>query len=288
MLAHAAFKEGVMVSIFTILALVFSLIACFVFPIVLCIVFMKKTRPGPLSLIMGIIVFIVFVFILEQLMHYAFLVAIPATKTLFENNVWLYATYGAFAAGIFEEGGRFLAFSIFLKKKREWKHGIAYGIGHGGIEALLLATPGVLNSLIYTAMINSGTYDALIKTQPKVTADLLLQARDTLLTEAPWMFALTGVERICAISFQIALSVLVLYAVYKKRYMFIGLAVLIHAAIDFPAVLFQRGLLPLWSVEAYCVVLAVPALIFIIWSRKLFPAAPAEPLPEPVSEGVSS
>jgi len=273
-----------MVSIFTILALVFSLLACFVFPIVLCIVFMKKTRPGPLPLIMGILVFIVFVFVLEQLMHYAFLVAIPATKTLFENNVWLYATYGAFAAGIFEEGGRFLAFSVFLKKKREWKHGITYGIGHGGIEALLLAAPGVLNSLIYTFMINTGTFDALIKTQPKATADLLLQARDTLLTEASWMFALTGVERICAICFQIALSVLVLYAVYKKRYIFIGLAVLIHAAIDFPAVLFQRGLLPLWSIEAYCVVLAVPALIFIIWSRKLFPAAPAEPLPEPVRQ----
>ena len=286
--AYAAYQEGAMVSIFTILALVFSLLACFVFPIVLCIVFMKKTRPGPLPLIMGIIVFIVFVFVLEQLMHYAFLVAIPATKILFENNIWIYATYGAFAAGIFEEGGRFLAFSIFLKKKREWKHGITYGIGHGGIEALLIAAPGVLNSLIYTFMINTGTYDALIKTQPKATADLLLQARDTLLTEASWMFALTGVERLCAICFQIALSVLVLYAIYSKRYMLIGLAVFLHAAIDFPAVLYQRGLLPLWLIEAYCVVLAVPALIFIIRSRKLFQAAPAEPLPEPVSGGISS
>lgn len=266
-----------MVSIFTILALVFSLLACFLFPIVLCIVFMKKTRPGPKPLIAGILVFIVFVIILEQLMHYAFLVAIPSTKALFESNVWLYATYGALAAGIFEEGGRFLAFTIFLKKKREWKHGIAYGIGHGGIEALLLAAPGVLNSLIYAAMINTGTFDALIKTQPKVTADLLVQAKDTLLTEASWMFALTGVERICAICFQIALSVLVLYAIYSKRYILIGLAVFLHAAIDFPAVLYQRGLLPLWLIEAYCVVLAVPALIFILKSRRLFAAASAVP-----------
>ena len=274
MSAFAAFKEGVMVSIFTILALVFSLLACFLFPIVLCIVFMKKTHPGPKPLIAGILVFIVFVVILEQLMHYAFLVAIPSTKALFEGNVWLYATYGALAAGIFEEGGRFLAFTIFLKKKREWKHGIAYGIGHGGIEALLLAAPGVLNRLIYTFMINSGTYDVLVKTQPKATADLLMQAKDTLLTEASWMFALTGVERICAICFQIALSVLVLYAIYSKRYILIGLAVFLHAAIDFPAVLFQRGLLPLWMIEAYCVVLAVPALIFILKSRRLFDAAP--------------
>ena len=264
-----------MVSIATILALCFSLLACFVFPIVLCIVFMKKTRPGPLPLIMGILVFIIFVLVLEALMHFALLSAIPSAKAFLNSNIWIYATYGAFAAGIFEEGGRWLAFSVFLKKKREWKHGIAYGIGHGGIEAVLLATPGVVNSLIYAVMINTGTFDAMKNALPQATADVLQQTRDALVSEAPWLFTLTGIERLCAISFQIALSILVLYAVYKKKYQFVGLAVLLHAAIDFPAVLYQKGLLPLWSVELYCVVLAVPALIFIFKSRKLFPAAPA-------------
>ena len=270
-------EEGYMVSIFTILALVFSFLACFVFPVVLCILFMKKTKPGIVPLLLGIVVFIVFVLVLEQGMHYAVLVLIPGTKSLLENNVWLYAIYGAFAAGIFEECGRWLAFSLFMKKKREWKHGITYGIGHGGIEAVLLVSLGVLNNLIYAIMINTGTFDTLIKTQPQATADILRQTKDALISTSYWMFALTGVERICAIAFQIALSVLVLYAVSRKKYQFVGLAILLHAAIDFPAVLYQKGILPLWSVEVYCVVLAVPALIFILKSKKLFPAAPQGP-----------
>ena len=269
--AQATRREVTMVSLTTILALCFSLLACFVFPVVLCIVFMRKTRPGILPLIMGIVVFIVFVLVLEQLMHYAVLVMIPATRDLFAGNVWLYAAYGAFAAGIFEECGRWLAFSVILKKKREWKHGITYGIGHGGIEAVLLAAPNIISSLVFAVMINMGTFDALIKSLPKASADALLQAKDSLIFQAPWLFAISGVERICAITFQIALSVLVLYAVSKKKYIYILLAVVLHAAIDYPAVMYQKGLLSLWSIEAYCVVLAVPALIFILKSRKLFP-----------------
>ena len=71
-----------MVSIFTILALSFSLMGCFVFPIVLCIVFMRKTRPGAIPLLIGMAVFIVFALILEQSMHYLILRLIPETRTL--------------------------------------------------------------------------------------------------------------------------------------------------------------------------------------------------------------
>ena len=272
-----------MVSILTIAALCFSLIGCFVVPIVLCIVFMRKTRPGALPLILGIAVFIIFVLILEQLMHYAVLFGIPFTRDLIGGNTWLYATYGALAAGIFEEAGRFLAFSLFLKKKREWKHGITYGIGHGGIEAILIAFPSVLNSLIYSILINTGGFDALKNSTPTATASLLEQARQSLLNEPSWLFALSGVERMCALIFQIALSVLVLYAVYSKKYLFVGLAVLLHAGIDFPAALYQRGVLPIWSVELFCVLLTIPSLIFIFKSRKLFAGAANEQSPADIT-----
>ena len=279
-----------MVSLTTILALCFTLFACFVFPIVLCIVFMRKTRPGILPLITGIVVFVLFVLVLESLMHYALLVKIPATRDLFAGNVWLYALYGSFAAGIFEECGRWLAFSVILKKKHEWKHGITYGIGHGGIEAVLLVAPSIISSLVFAVMINMGSFDAMIKSLPKTSSDALFQVKDSLISQAPWTFALSGVERICAISFQIALSVLVLYAVSKKKYIYILLAIVLHAAIDFPAVMYQKGLLTLWSVEVYCVVLAIPALIFIIKSRKLFPApAPVPALASvPAAPGVAT
>ena len=81
---------------------------------------------------------------------------------------------------------------------------------------------------------------------------------------------LDGFERVCAITIQIALSVLVLYAVTRKKYIFVGLAILLHAALDFPAALAQRGIVPLLAVEGIVAVFAVASLIFILKSRKLF------------------
>ncbi len=268
-----------MVSIFTILALCFSLLACFAFPIILCIVFMRKTRPGALPLIMGIIVFIVFALILEQIMHWAFLIAIPQTKSILGSNIWLYATYGGLAAGIFEEVGRFFAFKFFLKKKTMWKHGVTYGIGHGGIEALLIVFPVILNSLIYAVLINSGSFDAMLSPLPQATVDVLLKTKDALLSEPSWYFALGGLERIFTITIQIALSLLVLYAVSKKKYAFFFLAILLHAALDFPAALAQGGILPIYAVEGIVAVCAAVSLIFILKSKNLFAAIPEVNVP---------
>ena len=54
---------------------------------------------------------------------------------------------------------------------------------------------------------------------------------------------MTGVERIIALSIQISLSVLVFYAVKEKKYIYFFLAILCHAFIDFPAGLYQMGVI---------------------------------------------
>jgi len=270
-----------MVSIWTILALVFSLLACFAFPIILCIVFIRKTHPGIKPLLVGIGVFIVFV-AMEGIVNYTFFNLIPATKSLLTGNAWILAVYGGLAAGIFEETGRLAGFSLLLKKKREWKHGVTYGIGHGGIEALLVSS-SALNCLIYAVMINTGTFDAILQSIPAAyssQADSLLTVRNSLLSDPAWTFAVIGTERICAVTVQIALSILVLYAVSRKKYIYWGLAILLHAALDFPAGLYQGGVLPLPAVEGIVAVFAAAALIFILKSKKLF-AAESAPVPSP-------
>jgi len=273
-----------MVSTCTILAIVFSLLACFAFPILLCIFFLRKTRPGIMPVLIGAAVFIVFALILEQILHYAILSAIPQTSAFLKENDWAYVIYGAMAAGIFEEFGRFLAFFFIMKKKREWKHGIAYGIGHGGIEAVLLIFPAVLNNLIYAVMINTGSFDSLVTSMPGgasgAAGTALMQVRDSLLTDSSWLFAAAGFERIFTIIIQIALSLVVLYAVYTKKYLFVGLAILLHAAIDVPAVLFQRGVLPLWVTEIIVGIIAVAGFIFILKSKLLFAQKENEPAME--------
>lgn len=86
---------------------------------------------------------------------------------------------------------------------------------------------------------------------------------------APHMFLVSGFERMFALSLQVALSLLVLYGVRKKKFRYVMLAVLIHAAVDFPAALYQKGIIPdILIIEAGLAVIAAASLCVIVISRK--------------------
>lgn len=259
-----------MVGTLTFIALFFSLACALVFPVVLCIVFLRKQHPGFIPVLLGCAVFILFVLILEALMHNLVLTN-PGIKGFFDKNIWAYALYGGLAAGIFEETGRFLVFRFLMKKKTEWKHGVAYGIGHGGIEAILLVGLSFINLIVYAVLINTGNFDAMTAALPKASADALIAVKNSLIGDAWWIYALGGIERLCTMAIQIALSILVLYAVVNRKFLFYVLAVLLHAAIDFPAVFAQKGYLSMPVMELIVAVIAAGALLFILRSRKLFP-----------------
>ncbi len=259
-----------MVGTLTFIALFFSLACALVFPIVLCIVFLRKQRPGFIPVLLGMGVFVLFVLILESRMH-SLVLTNPGMKAFFGENVWAYALYAGFAAGIFEETGRFLVFR-FLMKKTEWKHGVAYGIGHGGIESILIVALSFVNFIVYSILINTGNFDAMLAALPQAQIDALNITKNSLITAEWWNYTLGGIERFCTMAIQIALSILVLYSVVKKKYVFYVLAILLHAAIDFPAVFAQNGFISMPVMEGIIVVIAAASLVFILRSRKLFPA----------------
>jgi uncharacterized membrane protein YhfC len=219
------------------------------------------------SIAVGALVFFVFVLVLESLFHLYVLKVNPATKVLMENS-WLFAIYGGLAAGVFEETGRFIAFKFFLKKQREWKDGFAYGIGHGGIEAIILAGFGAISNLIYCVVINKGNFDSLIGS--KLPANTGEQLKNSLINTHWTLFFASGIERCFAITIQIALSILVLYAIKNRKYIFFLFAILIHALIDFPAALSQKGILNIWVVEGVAFVACIIGICWIIKSKKLF------------------
>lgn len=65
-----------------------------------------------------------------------------------QGNIWLYGLYGGLAAGVFEETGRFLAFRFVLRNRTARITSLVYGIGHGGIEAFLVAGLTMASNLI--------------------------------------------------------------------------------------------------------------------------------------------
>ena len=251
-----------MVSSLSLAGIIFSLLVSFLLPIGLIIYARKKYSVNFSTIAVGALVFFVFVLVLESFLHLYVLKLNPTTKALMENP-WMYSIYGGLAAGIFEEVGRFIAFKFFLKKHHQWKGGFAYGIGHGGIEAILISGFTAINNLIYSILINKGTFDSLIGS--KLPASTAKQLKSSLIDTHWSLFYISGIERCFALAIQIGLSILVVYAIKNRKYMYLLIAILIHALIDFPVGLAQKNVLNLWVVEA---VVFFACIVSICWIRK--------------------
>lgn len=180
----------------------------------------------------------------------------------------LFAVYGALAAGIFEEAGRYFGFRLLLKHNRKRRDGIAYGLAHGGFEAIFIAGISSIQTLVYAVMINTDKLEQPLggKTSPDVLADI----KSKLLNASFYDFLLGGLERIPALFIQIALSLIVLYAVRTKKKMVLVYAILFHALIDFTPALYQAypGKISLWFVEIHLLLIGISAFWLIRRSRK--------------------
>nr|WP_319488561.1 YhfC family glutamic-type intramembrane protease [uncultured Caproiciproducens sp.] len=206
-----------MVSGWSIAAMLFTMIVPLGVLIYLLVRFLVHYKTGIKPILIGAGVFLIFVLLQEQLLHRFILQWNPVTAAFFINPL-AYAVYGALAAGIFEEKGRLVGFRPFFKQAKNWNHGVAYGIGHGGLEVIYLG--GVLaltqiNNIALSFMINNGTFGQLLK----AAADTPSKASE-----------LETVHQQLII--QLSLSLLVLYAVARHRYLFYLLAILAHALVD--------------------------------------------------------
>lgn len=227
------------------------------------LIWWRKTRKAKLTpFFVGALVFAVFALVLEPLLHRAALLGDNPVSRAINGNTWLYVLYGALAAGVFEETGRYLTFTVLLSKKRfpERDTAVTYGIGHGGIESILLV--GVTFAL-YAAlalMQRSGDFAsalALAKGDAAALAQLLGQAAQF----TPGFCLLTMLERVSAMLLHISLSIYVFLAARDRtQRSYFPFAVALHAIADAPAALYQRGMLPMWAVELWSIVFALYAL----------------------------
>lgn len=216
------------------------------------------------------LVFIVMVLVFEGLINHYLLRQNPTTSNWFAQHPYHMALYGSAAAGFFEEGGRWLAFRLFLKKFRKWKDGMAYGIGHGGTEAVIVGTLASVQTFILAVLINSGQFSSLLPSAGP-GAEVLHEVKQQLVAAPATFFALGGVERLFAFVLQLALSLLVLYSVSRKKPLYLFYAFLLHAGVNFVAAgLYQIGVLHLYVAEGIMAVVAVFSLFFIHKSKVWF------------------
>ncbi|WP_242697978.1 YhfC family intramembrane metalloprotease [Bacillus sp. SD088] len=256
-----------MVSTSMFVALIASMLFAIGLPIVLVVLFKKKFGISLYVLLIGMATFLVFALILENIPHTYFLVGNATTKEWLENP-WLYMLYGGLMAGLFEETGRLIMMKYVLKKYRDWKDGLSFGLGHGGFEAAVLVGISSISTLVMAIMINNGSFDSLASMEPS-----LQMAKDQL-TGSSALVWLGGIERVSALAIQLGLSILVMYGVKNRKIIFYFLAILIHAIIDFPAALYQTGTIEnILFVEIVYALVAVIAIVWIVKSRRLYKEA---------------
>ncbi|WP_051542020.1 YhfC family intramembrane metalloprotease [Clostridium lundense] len=254
-----------MVSSTSIISMTISAIGCFLFPIIMFIYFKKKEKITLKPVIVGIAVFFVFTQILEKLLH-----MFVIKNNLIPNPI-LFSIYGALAAGIFEESGRFIAFKTVLKNNHEWKDGLAYGIGHGGIEAILIGAITNIQYITFSNLINNGSFDSVIGSKvPASQIYQLKQLKEMLIQASASNFIIGFAERIFSFGIHLALTMIVLYAIKYRKNIYLLIAILVHALIDFPAALYQMKIVNLFIAEGMIVIYFIISLIFLSKTKKIF------------------
>lgn len=183
----------------------------------------------------------------------------------------LSAPVASYSAGLFEETGRLVVMLLLMKAFHRWIDGVSFGLGHGGIEAVLLVAMANVNNLVLASLINTGQWDAVASALPPAAAE---QIHTALTQSAPHLFLLGGVERLAAITLHIACSLLVLAGIVHGRKLLAWVAaVLLHGTFNLIAVGLLGAGVDMVLVEVVLVAIAVGMWFGIVRAKPLYPAA---------------
>lgn len=158
----------------------------------------------------------------------------PEFVAFAENYYVVYSLLLGLTAALFEVVGRFASAKI-LSKNLTFTKGFAAGLGHGGIEAMVLVGMTYISNLLYVAMINSGTIEVVIAQTEAMGVDVtpIYTLIDSLVNSPSYLFLLAGYERILAMIGHVAMTLVVFYFMSKKQTLKgIGICVLYHFVMD--------------------------------------------------------
>lgn len=211
-------------------------------PVCITWLLVRKYRVKLSTVLIGAGTFFLFALVLESIMHQLVLKGPHGSAIM--GNTLVYALYGGLAAGVFEETGRFLAMKLFMKK--EPSHplpGIAYGVGHGGMEMIMVFGVTMISNLVMSAMINTGHTEVLFSQVPEDAAVQLQAQLDQLQNFSAGAGFIGLWERFSALVLHLGLSMMVWVAVRKggKWIWLFPAAIALHAIVDAGVVLLQKS-----------------------------------------------
>ena len=191
-------------------------------PFVLSFIWIKYHQGKILAIGIGILGFVVSI-VVERI--------ILSLSSLLTGvgNFFFYLIVGLFP-GIFEESGRYICYKLILKNHLNSKNtSVSYGIGHGGIESILVGIQLIANVFLKNKLI-----------------------KEKILTESITFgyCLLSMLERVSAVTLQIALSVLVFKTIKDNKSKFYFIAIVLHDFVDmFPLLKIAKVITNLFVLE---------------------------------------
>ena len=188
--------------------LLFGVVICFGVPIGGVVMLGRRKKGMGKAFLPGALAFVISQ-LLIRIPLLKFVLPQYAWYGVLQLNPWTYGLFLGLTAGLFEETARWIAICFFLKGKQEREHGLAFGLGHGGIEAIVLVGVPLLG-----AALQLFTDKAAL---PFVGAGSLF---------------IIGIERLFAITFHVGASLLVMYGVRRRKPLFLLAAIFLHTLLD--------------------------------------------------------
>ncbi|RZF27254.1 YhfC family intramembrane metalloprotease [Paraburkholderia sp. UYCP14C] len=259
------------------------------------LIYRQLRRPlalRPRDAIAGVAVFALFAMVIERALHDYLLRGNEATAA-FLSQPLAFVAYGALAAGVCEEVGRFFGMRLLVKRaaarpavrakanvganagtsttgstngetttadtrtaalRADDGAALSYGLGHGGAEAWMVGVLVQFEWLVFAILENRGRLGDYLDNLP---AESVMRVHLILASLTPQLAGIFALERIAALVFQIGLSVLMWRGVRAGSRGILPLAIVVHALIDVPAAMTQARLLPLAAVDTIYAVAAV-------------------------------
>jgi uncharacterized membrane protein YhfC len=239
---------------FTIAAALFEILL----PLVVALIARRRLGVGWKYFGYGALIFVLFQLItrvpLVQVLQGLLAPQLQASRPLL--LAWIAAL--ALTAGLTEEIGRYVGYRWLMKREEKtWGKAVMYGIGHGGIESMLLVAGLTLIGLINLLALSATNLDAL-PVSPEQRAQIKQQLA-AVAAQPAWV-ALVGVyERVWALAFHVAMSVVVLQVFRRGGMKWLWLAVAAHALLD----LLAAGLPPLLGLQGMAALLVPEAIVTV-------------------------
>ncbi|MEA5079215.1 MAG: YhfC family glutamic-type intramembrane protease [Anaerolineaceae bacterium] len=236
-------------------------------PVTLGILAVKRGKVSIWIIVTGVLTFIG-----SQVVHLPLMAGI---NLLFINRIvpmpfaavlpWFNAITAGVLAGLCEETARLVGFKVLKEKAQPFNSGLALGIGHGGLESVIVGFVVLftfISNLLSTSALTTMTFWSAPITTPLAGA----------------------VERISAVSAHLFMSVLVWKAVANRNYLWYLLAFGYHAVLDAVTVFMSQSGFSMWAIEGVLTVFMLVS-VFFLWRfwiterAKEKAAAELEPVP---------